>query len=75
MTPVPPAKHGVKCRYCDLDARLYVIDTDGFKSPVCADHYGKRTWLVDHPEINSRNTTDNLAEGAIVGFDGYLKKA
>lgn len=39
---VPPAKHGVKCRYCELSARMYVIDTDDSKSPVCADHYTKR---------------------------------
>lgn len=55
MTQVPDAKHGVKCRYCELSARLYVIDTDGNKSPVCADHAGKRTYLVNHPDIGLSN--------------------
>lgn len=71
MTPVPPARHGVKCRYCELDARLYVIDTDGCKSPVCADHYNKREYLVNHPEIGKRLAPDTTSA---VGYDGYLKQ-
>ncbi len=58
MTAVPPAKHGVQCRYCSDAARQYVTDTDGCKSPCCAFHAKHRVYLVNHLQAGSREADE-----------------